>query len=203
VDVTILVATYGGTEWAELASQRAIPSAEAQGAPVIHAHADTLHDARNDAVERASTEWVIHLDADDELERGFVDRIAAGSADLRAPAVRYVRNGFVRSPLMPKVAGHGHRCDGTCLPFGNWLVVGTAVRRQMVLDVGGWRDLPMYEDWDLWVRCWRAGATVEAIPQAVYRAHVRTDSRNRAPAPAARLAAHQLIARDLGLPVPA
>ena len=201
--MSVLVATFGDAEWSKLAAERAVPSALALGVPVVHVHGDTLHDARNEAVERASTEWVVHLDGDDELERGFVDRIAAGSADLRAPAVRYVRNGFEPAPIVPKVAGHSHECGAECLPFGNWLVVGTAVRRQMVLDVGGWRDLPMYEDWDLWARCWQAGATAEAIPSAVYRAHVRRDSRNRGPGRAAKLAAHQLIARDLGLPVPA
>lgn len=203
MDVSVLVATFGDAEWSKLAAERAVPSAQALGVPVVHVHGDTLHDARNEAVERASTEWVVHLDGDDELERGFVDRIAAGSADLRAPAVRYVRNGFEPAPIVPKVAGHSHECGAECLPFGNWLVVGTAVRRQMVLDVGGWRDLPMYEDWDLWARCWQAGATAEAIPSAVYRAHVRRGSRNRGPGRAQRLAAHQLIARDLGLPVPA
>jgi glycosyltransferase involved in cell wall biosynthesis len=203
VDVTVLVATHGDPEWSHLAQQRAIPSAEALGCPVIHVHGDTLHGARNEALERATTEWVIHLDADDELERGFVDRIAAGTCDLRAPAVRYVRNGFVPTPYVPKVAGHRHACTADCLPEGNWLVVGTAVRRDMVIAAGGWRDLPMYEDWDLWVRCWRAGATIEAVPSAVYRAHVRRDSRNRGPCAAERLAAHQMIARDLGLPVPA
>ena len=203
MDVTVLVATFGDPSWERLAWERAIPSAEALGVPVVHVHADTLHGARNDAVDRAGSEWVIHLDADDELERGFIDRISAGTADLRAPAVRYVKNGIVPMPIMPKVAGHTHGCGAECLPFGNWMVVGTAVRRQTVIDVGGWRDLPMYEDWDLWVRCWLAGATVEPVPSAVYRAHVRQESRNRGPGRADRLAAHQRIARDLGLPVPA
>lgn len=203
MDVTILVATYGDPSWERLAQSRAVPSAEAFGVPVVHVHGDTLHGARNEALDRATTEWVVHLDADDELERGFIDRLARSDADLRVPAVRYVRNGYEPSPIMPKVAGHTHACDGECLEFGNWMVVGTAVRRNLVVDVGGWRDFPMYEDWDLWVRCWRAGASIEAVPSAVYRAHMRRDSRNRAPGRGDRLAAHQMIARDLGLPVPA
>ena len=203
MDVTVVVATFGDPVWERLARERAVPSAEAQGVPVVHVHGTTLHDARNEAVDRASTEWVIHLDGDDELEAGFVDRMSGGSADVRAPSVRYVRDRLVPPASVPKVAGHRHDCTGDCLPFGNWLVVGSAVRRRMVIDVGGWRDLPMYEDWDLWVRCWQAGATVEAVPSAVYRAHVRRNSRNREPGRADRLEAHRIIARDLGLPVPA
>jgi hypothetical protein len=48
-----------------------------------------------------------------------------------------------------------------------------------------------------------AGATIEPIYGAVYRAHVRPDSRNRAPSREAKLAAHQAIARANGLPIPA
>jgi glycosyltransferase involved in cell wall biosynthesis len=167
----------------------------------VHAHAGTLHDARNQALAMVETEWVIHLDADDELEPGYVDTLAAGAADLRAPSVRYVRHGRERRPWMPQVSGHSHACEAACLRDGNWLVIGTMARAQLIRDVGGWRDFPWSEDWDVWLRCWLAGATVEAVPAAVYRAHVRPDSRNRAPAREARLAAHQaIVAANFGAP---
>ena len=203
MDVTICVATFGDRSWVDLAEARAIPSAESFGVPVVHCHANTLHDARNDCVNAVDTEWMIHLDADDELEPGYIDALQAGTADLRAPAVRYVRGHLAPAPYVPKVAGHQHDCTADCLLFGNWLVVGTLVRAQMVRDVGGWRDFPWSEDWDLWVRCWHAGATIEAVPAAVYRAHVRRDSRNRAPEHSAKMAAHRAIAEANGLPVPA
>lgn len=203
IDVTVAVATFGESRWERLAYKRAIPSAEALGVPVIHVHGATLHEARNAAVEQVETEWVIHLDADDELEPGYIDAMASGTADLRAPAVRYVRPGVHDAPaLLPNVAGHSHPCTADCLAFGNWLVIGTMVSTELVKDVGGWRDYPWSEDWDLWVRCWQAGATVEPIPRAVYRAHVRRNSRNRGQPRRTRLDAHRLIARANGLPVP-
>lgn len=196
MDVTVVVATCGADEWADLAHQRAIPSARALGVPVLHKHlpGGTVAQARNELVGLVGSEWVVHLDADDELAPGFVDAIARGTADVRAPAVQYIRPGWgPLKPRMPRVANHNHRCVGECLRQGNWLVVGAAVRTALVGRVGGWREWPMYEDWDLWLRCWLAGATVEAVPQAVYRAHVREDSRNRAPDAAARQAAHTAI----------
>jgi len=203
VDVTICVATFGDPTWQTLARSRAIPSAEAQGVPVVHVHGRTLHAARNAAVEQAQTEWVIHLDADDELTAGYVSAMVAGTADVRAPAVTYAHanlNNLTR-PRVPKVAGHHHDCTAECLPDGNWLVVGALVRRQLVLDVGGWRDFPVYEDWDLWLRCYLAGATFEAIPRAVYKAHARPDSRNRAPSQEAKNATHRaIVAANLGVP---
>lgn len=171
--------TYGGREWTEMAT-RALATVP-EGVPTVHVHADTLHDARNQALAQVETEFVVHLDADDELEPGYLNRLMAGTADLRAPAVRYVQQGRAGRPRVPKVAGHHHSCTAACLPEGNWLVVGALARTSLIREVGGWEPWPLYEDWALWLRCHQAGATVEAIPQAVYRAHVRRDSRNRGP----------------------
>ncbi|WP_211349485.1 glycosyltransferase [Micromonospora pisi] len=193
--MTIAVGTYGNESWRQLAETRAIPSAQAFGVPVVHVHADSLHSARNGALAQVATEWVVHLDADDELEPGYLDAMAAGTADLRAPAVRYVHGRRVGAPGLPRVAGHLHICHAGCLPHGNWLVVGTAVRTGLVRAVGGWWDEPLYEDWSLWLRCWAAGATVEAIPRAVYRAHVRRGSRNRAPSMVEKNRVHHQIVK--------
>lgn len=191
--MTVCIATFGHPHWQDLARERAAPSAAALEVPVVQVHGETLHDARNTALSMVETEWVVHLDADDELDPGYLVAMAAGTADLRAPAVSYVRGGRPRGAYVPQVAGHDHPCAAGCLRDGNWLVVGSLVRAELVRAVGGWRDFAVYEDWDLWLRCWLAGATVEAIPTAVYRAHVRPDSRNRAPARAVKEATHRAI----------
>lgn len=203
MDVTVAVATFGAEAWRDLAHRRAMPSAEALGVPVIHTHGGTLHDARNGALALVNTEHVIFLDADDELEPGYVEAMASATADVRAPAVRYVRNAADRGrPRMPRVAGHRHDCVAACLTAGNWIVIGAAVRADLVREVGGWRDFSCYEDYDLWARCYLAGATFEPVPSAIYRAYMRRDSRNRAPDQAVKMAAHRAIAVANGLPVP-
>ncbi len=199
MDVTVAVATYGDDQWRHLAAERAVPSAQALGVPVVHHHGDTLHDARNGALEQVETEWVCHLDADDELEPGYFTAMAGGTADVRAPAVVYVIDGDPKPPWMPRVAGHIHRCRAACLTEGNWLVVGSVARTDLVRSVGGWRDFDWSEDWDLWLRCYLAGATFEGIRPAIYRAHVRPDSRNRGASRATRDAAHMAIATANGL----
>lgn len=204
MDVTILVSTFGERHWQLLARQRAIPSAERFDVPVVHVHGESLHEARNEAVARAETEWVCHLDADDQLEDGYFDAAAVSDADLRVPAVRYITKRSPPAAYMPAVYGHNHFCEPECLREGNWLVVGTVARKELIESVGGWRDWPVYEDYDLWVRCWLAGATIEAVPGAVYRAHVRNDSRNRGTLTGEqKRAVHQSIAREHGLVVPA
>lgn len=178
MDVTVVVGTYGEEHWAELARERAVPSVTCEA---IHVHAETLARARNRGLEQVETEHVVFLDADDELGSGYFDAMDTGSADLRVPAVEYVRGSRRHRPIMPRVAGHQHACSAECLPEGNWMVIGTLAKADLVREVGGFREFEWSEDWDLWLRCYLAGANIEAIPEAIYRAYVRRDSRNRAP----------------------
>lgn len=186
-DVTIGIATFGSQGWLDLAQSRAIPSAVAQGVPVIHRHHDTLAKARNAVLKAADTEFLISLDADDELEPGYVEAMLKGSADVRAPAIRQVReyqDGRLVGPFIPKVGGRKHRrhaCHAECLRDGNFVVIGAMARTELMRRAGGWEEFGWSEDWAMWARCWMAGGTVEVIPDAVYRAHVRLDSRNHAP----------------------
>lgn len=198
MDVTVTVATYGEDSWRRLAVQRAVPSARLLHIPVIHVHGDTLHGSRNAALAQVETEWVINLDGDDELEPGYIDAMDTGTADVRAPAVRYVRNNRPRGPAaVPHVWGHDHHaCVGHCLPEGNWLVIGACVRTDLLRETGGWHDYAWSEDWATWLRCHYAGATFEAIPSAVYRAHTRSGSRNRGQLQSVRLESHERIYAD-------
>jgi glycosyltransferase involved in cell wall biosynthesis len=193
VDVTVCVGTFGDSDWGGLAQRRAIPSAEAQGVPVVHRHASTLAAARNEALEAAETDWVIFLDADDELAPGYVDAMDCGDADIRGPMAVYLRGGRRERLWQPRVAGHRHDCHAGCLPEGNWLLIGSAARTDLLREVGGWRDFEWSEDWDTWLRCYKAGATFELVRGALYRAHVRPDSRNRGATREAKLAAHRTI----------
>jgi glycosyltransferase involved in cell wall biosynthesis len=199
IDVTIAISTFGEESWIALAHERAIPSALAQGVRVVHEHAATLCEARNATLAAVATDYVVFLDADDELEPGYLHHIAAGHGDIRVPAVAYTTGSRRRPPRMPRVAGHHHDCTPDCLHQGNWIVVGAAVRTDLARNVGGWRDFDVYEDWDFWLRCYLAGADIQTCPAAVYRAHVRPTSRNRAPAMDIKNRVHHEILAANGL----
>lgn len=201
MDVTVCVATFGDSSWVDLANEVAIPSVRALGVPYVHLHGSSLHFARNDALAQVATPWVCYLDADDELEHHYFDRMEESAAEIRVPSVRYVKNRFDQGVRMPKVAGHQHDCTAECLQYGNWIVIGAVAPTSLLRHVGGFRDFPWSEDWDLWVRCWKQGATIAPVPRAVYRAHVRNDSRNRGVSVDDRVAAHNLIAEANGLPL--
>lgn len=176
MDLTVVVGTFGEQRWADLARERAIPSADPQ-AEVIHVHGDTLDtysrslaECRNEGARQATSEWLCFLDADDEILPGYVAAMERSTGDLRTPAVEYVRNGRIRPAIFwPQVD----------LREGNWLVVSTLVRRELFLNVGGFPDVPMYEDWAMFQRCWKAGATITMVPDAVLRVYINLNSLHR------------------------
>jgi glycosyltransferase involved in cell wall biosynthesis len=178
-NVTIVVSSFGEDRWLDLAIERAVPSARAQGVAVIVVHGRTLHGARNAGLAQVDTEYTVFLDADDELASGYCELLEAGNADLRVPSVQYVAPGGRSRTYVPKVAGHTHECQATCLVDGNYAVIGSMVRTQLLRDIGGFRDEQCYEDWSAWLRLYHAGASVETIATAIYIAYVRYDSRNR------------------------
>lgn len=185
MDLTVCVCSFGEQSWQELAESRAAPSAIPQ-APTIRVHQSegTLASVRNYALEQVPSEYVCFLDADDYLAPDFVEQMAAGAADVRSPSVSYVRKHHrPRPPGVPRVAGHEHDCTAECITSGagNWLIIGTVVRTELVREAGGFREWPCYEDFDLWMRVLRLGASLEVIRSAVYYAVVNFDSRNRAP----------------------
>lgn len=195
--ISVVIGTHGTQHWADLARDRARPSTEGQDGIVealcVHTGADgTLAQARNAGAAQARGDWLVFLDADDELAPDFGTQIATAIDDhgdelaLFTPAVQYVQG--ARRPT-PKV------WPTIDLRDGNYLVIGTAISRRLFHEIGGFKEWPLYEDWCLWQRAENAGAWVVEVPDAVYVAHVNANSRNRMPRRRERERIHHEIRR--------
>lgn len=167
--VTIIVATFGSDDWhraghftASLLAKQHMPAHT-----VRHYHGRTLADARNSAAYEADPGWLCFVDADDDLDPGYIHALAgpSGSGDLRAPAVRWDDG--------PAVSLADRNIDTM-----NPCVIGTLIRRQMFLDAGGFWHERAWEDWSLFRRAWLLGAEIGHHPEAVYHVNTRPDSRN-------------------------
>lgn len=181
--ISVIIGTFGDEQhWGELAN-RAAKSAFAQTVKpfeVIHYHRDSLAEARNDGARDATGDWLLFLDADDELDGKFIEAMthrANGLPDgdrwLLQPATLGVVDG--REDPFPVVIERKPILDG------NYLVISTLVKRSLFLEAGGFEDWPLYEDWDLWLRCWSLGAQSVEVPDAIYRINVNPNGRNLPP----------------------
>jgi GT2 family glycosyltransferase len=218
MNVSVILATCGDQAWAALADTRAWPSADQQRGlagerpQVVVAHYPELSvaQARNAAAQDATCEWLCFLDADDELEPGYIaamqtafleGAITTDWSPLLAPAVRYWRVPRGSHRLSSNLVGIPNAGKW---PRTNECVIGTLVRADLFRAVGGFRthtddgtELVSIEDYDLWLRCWDAGAQLVHVPGAVYRAHVSSRSRNADQSPYAAIwADHETRIRD-------
>jgi len=201
--VAVCVCTYGieqvGQDWLDRGNKvmerlmRELGSA----AHYVRWHSEgTLAGARNGAAVHVSehypdTTHLVYCDGDDLLAPGYVRAMedAYRDADLMFiasaphpdapqpdrvfyPKVRYVEDGIVGPPR--------DLCDGRPLLDINCFVVGSATPIGPFLRIGGFRpELPIYEDWDVFLRLERAGIEFVHAPGAEYDATVTAHSRNR------------------------
>lgn len=173
-ELTILICAHGDPKWRELAYSRAFPSATEQALTVVAYDPEaTLAQVRNNAAAEAETEWLCFLDADDELDYGYVDAMARHAhADLLlAPAVKYVDPRRATAPAcLPNEPGDMRKI--------NRCVIGTLIQRLTFIAQGGFKEWPCYEDWDLFLSAHMEGVPIVYVPDAVYKAHVTRGGRN-------------------------
>lgn len=176
-DVAVIISTYGDKEeWQPLA-ERAASSANTQTVlpdEVYWVHEPGMNTSlgavRNRGARAASSEFLIFLDADDTLDPFYVQRMLEADGDLRQPATLGVVDGIEDA--------HPVLIPPRNLIQANYIVIGAMCRADLFWYAGGFRDWPVLEDWDLWIRMALNGAEITHVPGAVYRVTVRPNSRN-------------------------
>ena len=179
--ISVVIATYGDDAWRTMALTRAYPSVQQQGSDhqviLHHDPFGTRAASLNGGVARTTGNWILLLDADDELAPGYVGAMRRALEQHRddgtrevlfTPAVQQIRRGRPGRPFFfPEVD----------LAGGNWLVIGTMINKGLFTEIGGFREHPHgLEDWNLWNRAVRAGARIVKVKDAVYRAYVNPQS---------------------------
>jgi glycosyltransferase involved in cell wall biosynthesis len=130
--------------------------------------------ARNAGIAEAKGNLICCLDADDQMDPGY---LAACARALDDPTVS------IAYGACELFGEHGGRFDPPTYDFAGLLrsnFIGSAAvfRRQAWEDSGGYRD-GWYEDWDFWIGCGRAGHFGVPVPSALWYYRVRDGSRYR------------------------
>lgn len=179
--IGVVVGTFGSEEWMNkgvetcnsLSNQTLLHKS-------VAVHGESLMDARNRGAEYLidtyDVDWLCFLDADDSLDPLYLEKMQQKVEDrdngdfLIQPSTVLAVDGVQigEAQLIPKKP----------ILDQNWMVIGTLVKASTFTKVGGFADWPIYEDWDLWIRCHRAGAGFTTQPEAVYIITPSTDSRN-------------------------
>lgn len=120
--------------------------------------------SRNLGVAMSKYDYIVCLDADDTLNPEIKD--IELNTDITAIGVQHfeARNDTVVPP------------DNISLDLilqNNQMPVSSPFSKAIWRKVGGFKTMKGYEDWDFWVRCLRAGATIrsERKPLLNYRIH--------------------------------
>lgn len=182
MDIGVAVSTFGSDEWQARGTKTLRTMLDTQTvrpADYITTHMPkSLGGSRNCSAKYLTSEWIIFLDADDQLDVHYIEFMnrhleqVNEETDLVQPSTLGVYPDGTEDDypvLIPK----------RNLLESNYLVIGSMVRHSMFDEVGQFDlSLPVLEDWDLWIRMFKAGARITACPEAVYRVGVNPDSRN-------------------------
>lgn len=168
-DLTVLIPIHrskGNREWL----QQAINSLKGVENIILLENDGEVVEALNHGLSLAKTEWVCAFGADDVAHPDFLKRMMGFAHN-----VDVIYHGFVFATEDLKATGIGKPppFNGPQLERANFIPGSSIYRREKALEVGGYRDLGNLEDWDLWVRMWRAGAKFVEVPDAFifYRIH--------------------------------
>lgn len=181
MNVDIIIASYGGSAWNDIGWSRAYPSAARalgghRGEVIrVHERHASMSQVRNAGALQAEADWLCFLNPTDELEPGFFDEVEDAASGYGGT---HWGDYELRSLLAPSVlpmdpfgrATDRPRLQHRLLPLdevGN-PCVGTVVRRDVFMEVGGFPPLPAYSDWSLWLACVSAGCALLDVPRAVY-----------------------------------
>ena len=146
------------------------------GIKVIHSSNIGVSAARNLGIRAAAGEFILPLDADDQLSENFLELTVAAMESEPDVGVA-----FGQVQLFGEISGAWLQPDFSVkrMLLENMIVVSALFRKDDYLKIGGFRLNMVYgwEDWDFWLSMVELGRSFKKVPQAVF--HYRTKSSSR------------------------
>ena len=144
------------------------------GPPVVCIHQQNRGPsaARNRGIEKATGDWIALLDADDLWSLRKLELQCAAIERVKNAALVYTSHSALREGRLETIPVPGDDRIAAVLreqaPFQPSSVM---LRRDLLLDIGGFNESIRPEDWELWVRLARRGVRFVCVPEPllIYR----------------------------------
>lgn len=138
---------------------------------------------RNEGAALATSEHLLFVDADDVLNEYFIEGMIKVKADTKADIIypNVLLWSSWHDSVKLKNAWHESTEKVTrenMLEY-NQIVVSSLVPKSLYLKAGGTPNIPILEDYQLWMECLKQGATFAKSPQSVLKYRQRTEGRLR------------------------
>jgi len=132
--------------------------------------------ARNFLISHAAGDFLCSLDADDRLHpEYFAKALRCFDED---PGLTFVSS-WIQEFGTQTTLSRQDRCDLPALLAEDTVMTAAVVRRQAVVDLGGYDErmpAPGDEDWDLWIRLVKAGHRGAIVPEVLFHYRRRPGS---------------------------
>ncbi|MHB8483460.1 MAG: glycosyltransferase family 2 protein [Nitrospiria bacterium] len=129
---------------------------------IRHAQNKGFYEARNSGIKISSGDVVVSLDSDDLFIRENVLKLKEFAKENDSDVWHFPIKEFDRSNgEWGESVVDENLYDRNQIPSGSWF------KRSIWEEVGGFQ-IPKAEDWDFWLRCYRAGKRFTYFPRNVY-----------------------------------
>lgn len=168
----IIIVDDGSTNAATISFLENINDA---GIRIIRQQNKGLAGARNTGVANTQSEYLLFLDSDDRIKPEFIDKGINALKDNEGYGVAYSN---------ADAFGDGSRTNFTALPFDitslilqNHVPSCVVMRRKAWDDAGGFDErLRKYEDWEFWIRVYKAGWKFYFIQKPMFDYRIQHNS---------------------------
>ena len=154
------------------------PRAHAMAVSIMLPNNVGVAKARDIGVKMSTGKLLLFLDADDKLAPDFIEQCGRVIANCDIAYPNVLKFGHIEQPKLvdsPKEITAKYITGKSC-----GLVVTSMMHRTVYEKLNGFRELPIYEDWDFWVRAVFNGYTFKRANTLLhYRQNLK--SRNHLP----------------------
>lgn len=127
--------------------------------------------ARHEGFRFSTSKLILFIDGDDKLFPDYIERMVPNllEADITYP------NWFLANGVENELVDVPETLD---LRKKNSVLISSMMKREVYEKLGGFRDYPIYEDWDFWLRAEKQGFKFKKANTSLWYRQT-PDSRNR------------------------